>query len=168
MEHLDKASLNGFESVKKRGYYAFRKYSNYNFYFVETEEGLKEIRAIHIYEDGKKLFTMSKPWFEGRDEIFFEYKLRMKKNILFDNDQYFYTNTKNKKHMELHISNSVVGFKKVGVEETSGFYKKVEIYGTDNKNFGFHKEKVFIMEDKTFIKRIQDRCMNNKKAVVFK
>lgn len=168
MEHLYKACPDGFERVKNIGYYAFRKYSNYNFYFVETDEGLKEIRAIHIYENGKKMFTMNKPWFDDKDEIYFEHKLRMKKNVLFDKDDYFYTNTKNKKHIELHISNSFVGFKKISTEETSGFYKKVEIYGTDNENFGYHKEKVFTAEDKTFIKKIQERCMNNKKTVAFK
>lgn len=168
MEYLDKTFMVGFERERRRGFFAFRKYSNYNFYFIDTEEGLKEIRTIHIYQDGKKLFTMNKPWFDDKDEIFFEYKLRMKKNIVFENDEYFYTNTKNKKYIELHISNSIVGFKKIGTEETNGFYKKIDVYETDNENFGCHREEVFTAENKDFIKRIQDRCMNNKKVVAVK
>lgn len=168
MTDLNKDILFNFEMVRKRGFFIFRKYSNYNFYFVDTDDGLKEIKKIHIYENGNKLFTMNKPWFNNKSEIFFEHKLRIRKNVGYENDQYFYTYCKDRRHIELHLSNSFVGFKKIGTEETSGFYKKKDVYETDNINFGYHKEDVFVAEDKNFIKKIQNSCVNNKKSVFTK
>lgn len=168
MEQLENQTTFDVEMVKRRGYFIFRKYSNYNFYFIDTDEGLKEIKMIHIYENGEKLLTMNKPWFKGVDKVFFKEKLRMKKNIDLESNKCFYTYCQNRKHIELYMPNDFVGFKKIATEELNGFYKKVEIYKTENHNLGFHKEEIFTYSERSILKKMKSGSSNNRKALSIK
>lgn len=168
MECLNNILLENKQKEKIKGCYIYRKYGNYNFYFLDTDEGLKEIKAIHIYEDNKKYLTLNKPWFDNTDEIVFDNKLKMKKNVNLSENEVFYIHKSNRKHIELYLPNTMVGFYKKGSEDLTGFYSKKDIFVTDNSEFGCHKEEVLTAEDHKFIKKIKDRCINKKNVMFIK
>lgn len=168
MNCLNNVILDTTNKEKTKGCYIYRKYGNYNFYFLDSSEGLKEIKAIHIYEDNKKYLTLNKPWFNGVNEIVFDNKLKIKKNINLSENDVFCVNQSNTKYVELYLPNSLVGFYKKDSKKITGFYSKMDIFATDNNVFGCHREEVLTAEDRKFIKKIKDRCVNKKNVMFVK
>lgn len=168
MVHLKESYLEKTEENNEKCCLIERKYSNYKFYFIQTREGLREIKHIHIYEQGKKYLTLEKPWFNKKDSVVFESNIKQKNYPTFDNEDIFCVPVRGKKQVELYIPNSITRFEKVGSVDTEGFYKKIEIYESKNAEFGYHKEEVKKVEDKDFIKKLKDTCLNSKKAMSLK
>lgn len=165
MIHLRKSFLEKTGESNEKNNLIERKYSNYRFYFIKTREGLREIKQIHIYEHGKKYLTLEKPWFDKTDSVVFEDNIKQKNYPTFVNEDVFYVYIKGNKYVELYIPNSITRFEKVGSVDTEGFYKKIEVYESKNAEFGYHKEEVKKVEDKDFIKKLKDTCLNSKKAM---
>ena len=145
-----------------------KKYSNYNFYFIEMREGLKEIKKIHIFEGGEVIFTLNNTWFNKIDLIRLESYVELKNKVNLGEDRFFCTPLGGRKAVELYIPNKVAKFKKTKVELSNGFYKCIETYESENDMFGYHVEKVNRIENKEFAKKISERCSGNVKSKVAK
>ena len=151
---MHKVNENRFDKMKIQGEssnFAKRKYSNYKFYFINSMGISIEIKKIHIYDNEKEFITLNKPWFEGVDALEFEEKISLKAEIDYKDNSVFYMMDKKQKYAELYIPNSIANFKKIDSRETSGFFKRIDTYKSDNVKLGYHVEEVNVLENKEFL-----------------
>lgn len=137
------------------------KYSNYRFYFIDNVISVKEIKKIIIYDNKKILLEMNKPWFNDVQSVDFGVEIECKDKVLFDGSV-FYVEEKNKKHVHLYIPNEFAQFEQIGEEDSEGFYKKVNVYKSNNEFLNYHIEKINTVENDIFLNKIKATCLNSK------
>lgn len=140
---LSRYMLGNEDEVWKSGNVLKRKYTNYNFYFLSTYDGMKEIKKIHIYEGDEILFTLDKPWFGNIYEVNFSREIIRKSSVQFDGE-IFYICKDNKLNIELYIPNDCIQMKKVREEDGQGIYERIDVYKSENPILEGFEEKIKI------------------------
>lgn len=141
-----------------------RNYNNYNFYFIQTSRGQREIKKIHIYNEDNVVLTLNNPWFGSLDEIDFKECVSLRKEEMFD-DKIFCVEMTNKKHVELYIPNRITNFELIDSEKSDGFYKYINIYKSKSKLLNFHEERINSLVNVDFVTKIKDSCTGTKKTM---
>lgn len=141
-----------------------RKYTNYNFYFLNTPYGDKEVTKIHIYENNNILLTLKNPWFGTNDVLDLQTDIFYKEKKILNQDIVFYVNSNIRKGVELYVPNSIVQLTKERVNKKNGLYTSVEVYKSGNPMFKDFKEEVTLSLDNDMILRVRELCCKARKS----